>query len=81
MFYKSLLSLTLSLVCLASASGQDWAKKMFEGPLSHDFGTVARASKVVHRFKFKKLYKETVHISGVTTSCGCTTPSIISMVK
>ena len=73
---KSLLGLSLSLLLLTSASAQQWAEKMFQGPLSHDFGTVARASKVEHRFTLKNLYKETVHITAVTTSCGCATPSI-----
>ncbi|MCH8921823.1 MAG: DUF1573 domain-containing protein [Planctomycetes bacterium] len=76
MLAKSLLGLSLSFALLSAASAQQWAEKMFQGPLSHDFGTVARASKVEHRFTLKNLYKETVHIAGVTSSCGCTTPSI-----
>ena len=76
MLAKSLLGLSLSFVLLSAASAQQWAEKMFQGPLHHEFGTVARASKVEHRFTLKNLYKETVHISGVSTSCGCTTPSI-----
>jgi hypothetical protein len=30
----------------------------------------------VYRFKIKNLYEETVHITGVRTSCGCTSASI-----
>ena len=70
-----------SLICLllgaTSASAQDWAKKMFTdggGSLSHDFGTVARGAKVEHHFKFKNLYEEDFHITGVRSSCNCTTP-------
>jgi hypothetical protein len=48
---------------------------MFEST-SHDFGTVARGAKTVQGFKLKNLYKETVHISGVRSSCGCSTPTI-----
>ena len=62
---------------VSSASAQDWAKAMFTdegGTLSHDFGTVARGAKVEYRFKFKNLYEEDVHISGVRSSCACTTP-------
>lgn len=44
---------------------------------SHDFQTVARGAKAVHRFKVKNLYEEDVHISGVRSSCGCTTPQIV----
>jgi hypothetical protein len=53
-----------------AASAQDWAKKMFD-KTSHDFGKVARGAEVSHRFKVTNLYKETVHISNVRTSCGC----------
>ncbi len=42
----------------------------------HDFGTVARGSKAEYRFVFENLYMEDVHIAGVRTSCGCTTPSV-----
>jgi hypothetical protein len=42
---------------------------------SHDFGTVARGAKVEYRFKFSNPYVESVHVSSVTSSCGCTTPT------
>ncbi len=45
---------------------------------SHDFGTVARGSKTVYRFKFKNIYEEPLHVSGIRSSCGCTTPEVIS---
>ena len=45
---------------------------MFEAT-NHDFESVARGSKVQHRFVFTNLYKEDVHISSVRSSCGCTT--------
>jgi hypothetical protein len=62
------------------ADPNDWAKAMFDasdrhdGAISHDFGVVARGAEVTHRFRIKNLYKETVQISTVTTSCGCTAP-------
>lgn len=43
---------------------------------SHDFGYVARGSKVEHRFKITNRYKEDVHISGVSASCRCATPTV-----
>ncbi len=49
---------------------------MFIGESTHDFGTVARAAKEEHRFEFKNIYKEDVHIAGVRASCGCAIPSI-----
>jgi len=43
---------------------------------SHEFGDVARGAKTEYVFELQNLYKETIHISGVRTSCGCTTPKI-----
>lgn len=54
---------------------QEWASKMF-AETSHNFGTVARGSKTEHRFTFRNIYKEDIHISGVRTSCGCTSPVV-----
>lgn len=64
-----------ALVCLsaASASAQQWARKMFK-ETQYNFGNVARAAKTEHRFKFENIYLEDVHISGVRASCGCTSP-------
>jgi hypothetical protein len=44
--------------------------------LKHDFGTVARGADVEHRFEIQNIYEETVHVSSVRTSCGCTSPSL-----
>ena len=70
----------LAAVIAASATSQpalaqEWAKKMFS-VTSHNFGTVARGSKTEYRFVFRNLYEEDIHVSGVRTSCGCTSPSI-----
>jgi hypothetical protein len=46
------------------------------GQRQHDFGTVARGADVEYRFEIQNIYEETVHIAGVRTSCGCTTPSL-----
>ncbi|HUY33003.1 MAG TPA: DUF1573 domain-containing protein [Pirellulales bacterium] len=63
------------LVSSTVCSGQEWARKMFEAT-SHDFGAVARGAKVEYRFNLSNLYEEDVHIAGVRSSCGCTTPTI-----
>jgi hypothetical protein len=47
-----------------------WAAKMFE-KTTHDFGVVARGSDSSYRLKLKNIYKETVHIAEVRTTCGC----------
>ena len=58
-----------------AASAQEWAKKMFT-VTSHNFGTVAKGSKTEYRFVFRNIYKEDLHVVGVRTSCGCTSPEI-----
>ncbi|MCA9071695.1 MAG: DUF1573 domain-containing protein [Planctomycetaceae bacterium] len=69
-----LIALALSVTLLTeTASAQEWARKMFD-KTSHDFGKVARGADVSHRFKVTNLYKETVHISNVRTTCGCSIP-------
>ncbi len=57
------------------AWGQEWARKMFE-TTDHDFGAVARGAKTEFHFKFSNIYKEDLHIVGVRSSCGCTTPTV-----
>lgn len=72
----SALALVFCLTGIASAQELSWAEKMFEEH-KHDFGTVARGAEARYRFKFTNIYEETVHISHVKTTCGCTgaTPS------
>ena len=64
------------IVCLISTSvfSADWGKQLFVGEMSYDFGTVARAAKAEHVFEMKNPFKETIHISSVRASCGCSTP-------
>ena len=57
------------------AAAQEWATKMFS-ETSHNFGTVARGSKTEHRFVFRNLYKEDLHVANVRSSCGCTSPEV-----
>ena len=65
----------LSALLGGPAHAQEWAKKMFP-VTSHNFGTVAKGSKTEYRFEFRNLYKEPVHVVGVRTSCGCTSPVV-----
>lgn len=44
---------------------------------SHDFGTVARGAATEHLFWFTNTSRYDVHVRGVRTSCGCTTPSVV----
>ena len=73
-------TLGLSLVVARPARprqsrAQEWAEKMFS-KLDHDFGTVARGADTVYRFEITNLYKQDMHITGVRSSCGCTSPTI-----
>jgi len=67
---------TVTACCLmggasaAHAAGPNWAGKMFN-KLQHDFGVVARGADVQYRFVVRNPYKQTVHIAGVRTTCGC----------
>jgi hypothetical protein len=65
----------LLLMLCATARAEDWANKMFE-TTTHDYGAVARGAKTEYRFVITNLYEEDVHIAGVRSSCGCTTPRV-----
>jgi len=73
--YVAFMAAALGLASAAPAQAQDWAKQMFS-EANHNFGTVARGAKTEHRFVFRNKFKEDVHVVGVRTSCGCTTPSV-----
>lgn len=66
-----LATLLMQANLFAAGQSTEWAMKMFE-ETSHNFGVVARGSDVQHRIKVTNIYEETVHISSVKTSCGCT---------
>jgi hypothetical protein len=66
---------TCCALLAAPVSAQEWARKMFEVH-SHDFGAVARGAKVEFNFSFSNIYEEDLHVAGVRSSCGCTTPHI-----
>lgn len=69
----SLLRIGLLLAVLGSAAqAQDnrWALRMFD-ETSFDFGVVARGADVRHRFRIYNGYQQTVHISEVRSTCGC----------
>ena len=72
---RVLTAVCLVCLCCPAAQAQDWAKKMFK-TTSHDFGTVARGARAEFSFELQNVYKDTVHIASVRSSCGCTTPTI-----
>ncbi|TWT50701.1 hypothetical protein Pla22_34440 [Rubripirellula amarantea] len=58
-----------------TANAQNWAEKMFKDT-THDFRIVGRGTKSEYHFELTNIYEEDIHIAGVRTSCGCTTPTI-----
>ncbi|MEN6406713.1 MAG: DUF1573 domain-containing protein [Thermoguttaceae bacterium] len=69
-----IIGLVLALA-VSTAEAQDWAQAMFNHT-THDFGVVARGANVEHRFVFENIYEEDAHIASVSSSCGCSTPTI-----
>ena len=53
------------------AEAADWTDAVFP-ERSHDFGTVARGSKVRHSFKLVNSTAQEIHIASWKTKCGCT---------
>ncbi|GIX04823.1 MAG: hypothetical protein KatS3mg114_0692 [Planctomycetaceae bacterium] len=49
---------------------QDWGQKMFE-VAAVDFGRVATGSECSRQIKIKNIYKETIYLTEVRTSCAC----------
>ena len=48
-----------------------WADSLFPDPI-HDLGTVARGTRIKHRFRLINSSDQEVHISDWQTKCGCT---------
>ncbi|TWT97428.1 hypothetical protein Pla100_25800 [Neorhodopirellula pilleata] len=59
----------------AVCSAENWAEKMFS-ETKHDFRIVGRGTTAEHRFEFRNIYEEDVHVAAVRSSCGCTTPTV-----
>ncbi len=68
-------SLIFASLFVAEVSAQEWAEKMFN-KVEHDFGTVARGADTVYKFEVTNLYKQTMKITRVRSSCGCTSPTV-----
>ena len=60
----------------ADTAAQSWGQVRF-AETYHDFGTVARGAATEHLFWFTNTSGSDVHVRGVRTSCGCTTPSVV----
>ncbi len=73
---RHMLNAVAAMICFCltaspAAAELNWAEKMFS-ELEHDFGVVARGADVRHRIVITNLYEETITITKVDTTCGCT---------
>jgi hypothetical protein len=55
---------------MSTANADDWAKPMIQTKMV-DFGVIATGSEAKKLVEIKNIYNETVHISNVKTTCGC----------
>ncbi len=63
-------SACLSMLVVTSASADDWARKMIDTK-KVDFGVIATGSEAKKEVVIRNLYRQSVHISSVSTTCGC----------
>lgn len=75
MFRPLTFCFALVLTTASTLPAQEWAQNLFK-VREHDFGSIARGAKAEYVFEITNNLIPDVHISGVRTSCGCTTPSI-----
>ncbi len=61
----------------ASAQTTSWLDKMFQGQLTHNFGSVPHGAQLHHRFPMTNIWAVPLELTNVRVSCGCvtTTPS------
>lgn len=75
MFRPLALALVVTSLAVHSSSAADWSDPVF--PIkTHEFGTVAVASKTEFVFPVVNTLSSTLHIQTVRASCGCTTPIV-----
>lgn len=55
--------------------GGSWAEQMFL-ELKYDFGSVAKGAEIRHVIEITNPWKETVTLSGLTSSCPCISPTL-----
>jgi len=71
MRHALLAAAALAIGCAWPAVAADWTDAVFPDR-SHDFGTVARGSKVHHSFRLVNSTNQDIHIAAWRTKCGCT---------
>ena len=69
--FLSVLVIALAGFEIMQVPAANWADSLFPDPI-HDLGTVARGSRIKHRFRLINNSDQEVHITDWQTKCGCT---------
>jgi hypothetical protein len=64
-----------SVGCSQTGENGSNAEMTFKEDMTYDFGKIKQNSDGVHEFEFKNTGKETLIITNVKSSCGCTVPT------
>jgi hypothetical protein len=75
MFRFSLVAVA-ALIMSAPTHAATWAEGMFD-ELAHDFGSVPRGPMVTHQYRLTNNTGQTVRITSVRVSCGCTSATAL----
>ncbi len=70
---KVSLGLVVLVLAATAATAQQgaWAEKMFQGTLTHDFGSVPHGAQLFQRFTITNIYAVRMEITNIKPSCGC----------
>jgi hypothetical protein len=76
MLSRKLAILAASVFCAPAIVAADPTISSMFSETSFDFGNVARNATIEHHFLLTNMGKQEIQLSGVRTSCGCTTPTV-----
>ena len=74
--FRFSLAAAAALFMSVPAHAATWAEGMFED-LAHDFGSVPRGPMVTHQYRLTNNTGQTVRITSVRVSCGCTSATAL----
>ncbi len=74
--FRFSLAAAAALVLSAPAPAASWAEAMFE-EVAHDFGSVPRGPMATHQYRLTNNTGQTVRITSVRVSCGCTSATAL----
>ena len=74
--FRFSLAVTAAFILSAPSYAATWAEGMF-ADLAHDFGSVPRGPMVTHQYRLTNNTGQTVRITSVRVSCGCTSATAL----